>query len=74
MDEVEGMEEEDVPWVEGVLDGAFGALGDEHFGGGDGVVLSSLVKSMKSCFGGMMTIFYFLEALEFEVLGGVMMF
>jgi hypothetical protein len=29
--------------VEGVLDGAFGALGDEHLGGGDGVVLSSLV-------------------------------
>jgi hypothetical protein len=55
--------------VEGVLDGAFGALGDEHLGGGDGVVLSSLVKSMKSCFGGMMTIFCFFEALEIEVLG-----
>ena len=30
MDEDEGMEEEDVPQVEVVLDGAFGALGDEH--------------------------------------------
>ena len=36
-------------------------------------MLSSLVKSMKSCFGGMITIFCFLEALEFEVLGGDMM-
>jgi hypothetical protein len=60
--------------VEGVLDGALGALGDEHLGGGDGVVLSSFFKSMKSCFGGMMKSFYFLEALEFEVLGGDMMF
>jgi hypothetical protein len=59
--------------VEGVLDGALGALGDEHLGGGDGVLLSSFVKSMKSYFGGMMTIFCFLEALDFEVLGGVMM-
>ena len=56
--------------MEGVLDGAFGALGDEHLGGGDGVVLSSFVKSMKSCFGGMITIFCFLEVLELEVLGG----
>ena len=30
MDEDDGIEEEDVPRVEGVLDGAFGALGDEH--------------------------------------------
>jgi hypothetical protein len=60
--------------VEGVLDGALGALGDEHLGGGDGVVLSSFVRSMKSCFGGMMKIFCFLEALEFEVLGGDMVF
>ena len=30
MDEDEGMEEEDVPQVEVVLNGAFGALGDEH--------------------------------------------
>lgn len=59
--------------MEGVLDGALGALGDEHLGGGDGVVLFSLVKSMKSCFVGMITIFCFLEALEFEVLGGDMM-
>ena len=30
MDEDKDMEEEDVPRVEVVLDGAFGALGDEH--------------------------------------------
>ena len=30
MDEDDGIEEEDVSRVEGVLDGAFGALGDEH--------------------------------------------
>ena len=59
--------------MEGVLDGALGALGDEHLGGGDGVLLSSFVKSMKSCFGGMTTSFCFLEVLECEVLGGVMM-
>ena len=59
--------------MEGVLDGALGALGDEHLGGGDGVVFSSFVKSMKSCFVGMMTSFCFLEALDFEVLGEDMM-
>ena len=36
-------------------------------------MLSSLVKSMKSCFGGIMTIFCFFEALEIEVLGEDMM-
>lgn len=30
MDEDDGIEEEDVPRVEVVLDGVFGALGDEH--------------------------------------------
>ena len=30
MDEVDGMEEVEVPFVDGVLEGAFGALGDEH--------------------------------------------
>ena len=59
--------------MEGVLDGALGALGDEHLGGVDGVVLSSFVKSMKSCFGGMITIFCFFETLEMEVLGEDMM-
>ena len=73
IDEVEGKEDEEVPCVEGVFDGALGALGDGHFGGGDGVMLSSLVKSMKSCLGGMTTSFCFLEVLEFEVLGGDMM-
>ena len=73
IDEVEGKEDEEVPCVEGVLEGALGALGDEHFGEGDGVLLSSFVKSMKSWFGGMTTSFCFLEVLEFELLGGDMM-
>ena len=30
--------------MEGVLDGALGALGDEHLGGGDGVLLSSFLS------------------------------
>jgi hypothetical protein len=30
MDEVDGMEEVEAPFVDGVLEGAFGALGDEH--------------------------------------------
>ena len=64
MDEVDGMEEVEAPFVDGVLEGAFGALGDEHWGGGDGVVLSSLVRSMKSCFGGIMTSFCFLALFE----------
>ena len=72
MDEVEGKEEEEVPFVEGVFDGALGAFGDKHLGGGDGVVLSSLVRSMKSCLGGMMTNFCFLEVLEMEDFGDSM--
>ena len=64
MDEDEGIEEKDVSWVEVVLDGAFGALGDEHWGWSDGIVLSSLVKSMKSCLGVMMRIFCFFDVLE----------
>ena len=73
MDDVEGIEEDDVPWVEGVFDCAFGALGDEHCGGGDGVVLSSWVRSIKRCLGGMMAIFCLLDDLEMEVLGDDMM-
>ena len=60
MNEDEGMEEKDVSWVEGVLYGAFGALGY-------GVVLSSLVKSLKSCLGVMMRIFCFFDVLDMEV-------
>ena len=30
MDEVDGMEEVEVPFVDGVLEGALGALGDKH--------------------------------------------
>ena len=69
MDEVDGMEEDDAPWVEGIFDGAFGALGDEIWGGGDGVLVSSWVRSMKGCFGGMMTSLCFLGVLEMEDFG-----
>ncbi|GJV24169.1 hypothetical protein Tco_1376864 [Tanacetum coccineum] len=44
----------------------------ENFGGGDvggdGVFVSSWVKSTNNCFGGMMLIFGLLEALEMEAL------
>ena len=73
MDDDNGIEELEVPCVDGVLDGAFGALGDEHWGGGDGVVLSSFVRSIKSCFGGMITSFCFLALLEVVVFGDDMM-
>ena len=36
---------------------------------GDGVLLSSFVRSMKSCFGGKMVIFGFFDDLEIEAFG-----
>ncbi|GJR29590.1 hypothetical protein Tco_1105822 [Tanacetum coccineum] len=53
---------------EGVLEGALGALGDEFGSLGDGVFMSSWVKSTNNCFGGMMLIFGLLETLEMEAL------
>ncbi|GJU51219.1 hypothetical protein Tco_1220774 [Tanacetum coccineum] len=38
---LEAMDEEDVALVDGVLDGAFGALGDESWCFGEGVLSSS---------------------------------
>ncbi|GKD15484.1 hypothetical protein Tco_1199891 [Tanacetum coccineum] len=52
--------------------GALGALGDEFGSLGDGVFVSSWVKSTNNCFGGMMLIFGFLEGLEMEALMDVM--
>ncbi|GJT06010.1 hypothetical protein Tco_0840472 [Tanacetum coccineum] len=51
-----------------VFDGAFGGDEDEDFVIGEGVVVSSysLVKSTKSCLGGMMVSLIFLEGLEEE--------
>ena len=69
MEDEDGMEEVEAPFVDGVLEGALGALGDEHWGGGDGFLLSSIVRSMKSCFGGMITSFCFLALLEMVVFG-----
>ncbi|GJY92478.1 retrovirus-related pol polyprotein from transposon TNT 1-94 [Tanacetum coccineum] len=39
---------------------------------GDGVIVSSFVKSIKSCFGGMMVNFGFFDGLEMEAFGEVM--
>ncbi|GKD68373.1 hypothetical protein Tco_1322463 [Tanacetum coccineum] len=58
----------EVALVDGVFDGAFGALGDESWCFGGGVLVSSLVRSMNNCLGGMMMIFGLLEGLEVEAL------
>ena len=66
------MDDDEVALDDGVLDGAFGALGDDVWGLGDGVVFSSLVRSINSCFGGRMVIFGFLHCLVMEALGDAM--
>ncbi|GKC26117.1 hypothetical protein Tco_1033411 [Tanacetum coccineum] len=63
---------EEVSLVDGVLEGALGALGDEFGSLGNGVFVSSWVKSTNNCFGGMMLIFGLLETLEMEALVGHM--
>ncbi|GKB64773.1 hypothetical protein Tco_0920959, partial [Tanacetum coccineum] len=57
-----------VSLVDGVFDGAFGGDGEEDFVMGEGVVVSSssLVRSTKSCLGGIMVSLIFLERLEEE--------
>ncbi|GJW55968.1 hypothetical protein Tco_0102699 [Tanacetum coccineum] len=65
---VKSIEDEEVSLVDGVLKGALGALGDEIRSLGDGVFVSSWVKSTNNCLGGMMLIFGLLEALEIEAL------
>ncbi|GJR77051.1 hypothetical protein Tco_0089416 [Tanacetum coccineum] len=47
--------------VDGVFKGAFGALGEETWYCGDGVVVSSYVRSINNLFGGIMLIFGLLE-------------
>ncbi|GKC70338.1 hypothetical protein Tco_1116221, partial [Tanacetum coccineum] len=56
------IEDEEVSLVDGVLEGALGALGDEIGCLGDGVFVSSWVKSTNNCLGGMMLNFGLLEA------------
>ncbi|GKF38663.1 hypothetical protein Tco_0118724 [Tanacetum coccineum] len=65
---VKSIEDEELSLVNGVLEGALGALGDEIRSLGDGVFMSSWVKSTYNCLGGMMLIFGLLEALEIEAL------
>ncbi|GJU37810.1 hypothetical protein Tco_1186164 [Tanacetum coccineum] len=59
---------EDVSLVDGFLEGAFGGDGDDYFGMGHGVCMSSSswVKSTKSFLDGMIVIFSFFEGLEEE--------
>ncbi|GJX49546.1 hypothetical protein Tco_0276391 [Tanacetum coccineum] len=59
---------DDVSLVDEVFEGAFGGDRDDDFVIGEGVVVSSssLVKSIKSCLGGMMVSLIFLERLEEE--------
>ncbi|GJX75197.1 hypothetical protein Tco_0313792 [Tanacetum coccineum] len=62
------IKDEEVSLVDGVLEGALGALGDEIESLVDGVFMSYWVKSTNNCFGGMMLIFGLLETLEIEAL------
>ncbi|GKD51827.1 hypothetical protein Tco_1280803 [Tanacetum coccineum] len=59
---------DDVSLVDEVFNGAFGGDRDEDFVMGSGVVVPSflLVKSTKSCLGGMMVSLIFLEGLDEE--------
>ncbi|GJZ90138.1 DNA repair protein RAD51 homolog 2 isoform X1 [Tanacetum coccineum] len=62
------MDDEKVALVDGVFDGAFSALGNESWCFGEGVLVSSLVRSMNNCLGGMMVSFGLLKGLEVEAL------
>ncbi|GJU10856.1 hypothetical protein Tco_1133252 [Tanacetum coccineum] len=64
---LELFEDEDVPLVDGVLDGALGAFGDLGCCCGDGILESSSVISMNNFLGGIIEIFGFLASLEVEV-------
>ncbi|GJV85868.1 hypothetical protein Tco_1525766 [Tanacetum coccineum] len=64
---LEAINDEDVPLVDGVLDGALSAFGERGCCFGDGVLASSCVRSMNNLLGGIIMIFGFLEALEVEV-------
>ncbi|GJQ91794.1 hypothetical protein Tco_0002933 [Tanacetum coccineum] len=61
------IDDEDVPLVDGVLDGALGAFGDRGCYFGDGILASSCVRLMNNFLGEIIMIFGFLEALEVEV-------
>ncbi|GJV97782.1 hypothetical protein Tco_1549359 [Tanacetum coccineum] len=74
---LESMEDEEVATMDGVFEGAFGALSDKTWYFGEAVLVSSIMRSMNSCFGGIMLILGLLEGLEvvalvdaMEVFGG----
>ncbi|GJY53972.1 hypothetical protein Tco_0445636 [Tanacetum coccineum] len=69
---LEAMNDEEVALVDGVFDGAFGALSDESWCFGEGVLVSSLVRSINNCLGGMMVIFGLLKGLEVKALVNAM--
>nr|GEU35321.1 hypothetical protein [Tanacetum cinerariifolium] len=64
---------DDVWFVDGVLNGAFGVVGDEEVVVREGVVVtsSSLEMLTNSCLGGIMVSLIFLEGLEEEALVGI---
>ncbi|GKE17590.1 hypothetical protein Tco_1425167 [Tanacetum coccineum] len=64
---LELFEDEDVPLVDGVLDDALGAFGDLGCCCSDGVLESSLIRSMNNFLGGIIEIFGFLASFEVEV-------
>ncbi|GKC16087.1 hypothetical protein Tco_1012869 [Tanacetum coccineum] len=65
-------DEDEVSLVDGVLEGALGALGDDSCSLCDGVIVSLFVKSIKSCFGYMMVNFGFFDGLEMEAFSEAM--
>ncbi|GKB58629.1 retrotransposon protein, putative, ty1-copia subclass [Tanacetum coccineum] len=65
---LEAMEDDEGPLVDGVFEGAFGELSDKTWYFGEGVLVSSRVRSMNNCFGEIMLIFGRLKGLEVEAL------
>ncbi|GJT41489.1 hypothetical protein Tco_0941354 [Tanacetum coccineum] len=59
------IDDEEVALVDGVFNGA---LGDESWCFGEGVLVSSLVRSMNNYLSGMMVIFGLLKGLKVEAL------
>ncbi|GJW22459.1 hypothetical protein Tco_0033081 [Tanacetum coccineum] len=64
---LEAIEDEEVALVDGVFEGAFGALGDKWWCVGNGVLVYTEVQTQQNnCLGRMMLIFGLLDGLEVE--------